>query len=197
MVINNILWKKSGGRSWQICQAMVTCMFFSNCLITSLLGKKILMNLQQKTSGNFQIAMKRISEVKAKQFWMFRYFIPETVFSAKWLKEEEDMEKCWCFYACVLSCTLVTDSTTWIEMCAMITWWMKLALLVHPQLKNLWLLPYNPNTDSDPSEILAVRVSLAHGEQQELRSLRKVIFMWNANNSHKHQPVLKMLPCRR
>lgn len=39
-------------------------MLYGNCLITSLLGNKILLNLPQKTSGNFQVAMKRISEVK-------------------------------------------------------------------------------------------------------------------------------------
>lgn len=174
-------------------------MLFSNCLITPLLEKKkILMNLRHKTSGNFQVPMERISAVKTKQFWMLRDFIPEVLFSIKWLKEEEDTQKRWWFCACVHSYTLVTDIKTWIEVCATISWWMKLALLVHPQLENLWLLPYNPNTGFDTSEILAMRVSfLAQGVQQELRSLRKVMFMWNANNSHKHQPVLKMLPCRR
>lgn len=62
-------------------------------------------------------------------------------------------------------------------MCATIPWWMKLALLVHPQLENLWLLPYNPNTVFDPAEILTATVSSAQGMQQELRSLRKVMFM--------------------
>lgn len=85
--------RRIGGRSWQICKAMVTGMIFSNCLITSLLGKKILTNLWQKTSGNFQVAMKRISAGKTKQFWLLRDFIPETVFSIKGLKEKEDMEK--------------------------------------------------------------------------------------------------------
>lgn len=75
--------KEIGGRSWQISKATVTCILFSNCLITSLLGKKILMNLWQKTSGNFQVAMKKISAVKAKQFWMLRDFIPETGLSSK------------------------------------------------------------------------------------------------------------------
>lgn len=62
-------------------------------------------------------------------------------------------------------------------MCAMITWWMKLAVLVYPQLENLWLPPYNPNTAFDLAEILAVTVSLAQGMKQELRSLRKVMFI--------------------
>lgn len=71
-------------------------------------------------------------------------------------------------------------------MCAMIIWWMESALLIHPQPKNLWLLPYKPNTGFDATGILAMTVSLAQGVWQELKSLRKVMFTWNTNNSHKH-----------
>lgn len=65
----------------------------------------------------------------------------------------------------------------------MIIWWMESALLVYPPRKNLWLLPYEPNTGFDVTGILATAVSLAQGEWQDLRSLRKTTFMWNANNN--------------
>lgn len=91
MAINNILWKKKkiGGRSWQMCKAMVTCMLCRNCLITSLLEKK-------DTDESLAENKWEFSRSNGKNFCSQNQAVLDTLgFHSrssifKWLKEEEE-----------------------------------------------------------------------------------------------------------